>query len=600
MAREYWDRYWSAKRSRRGFLGTAGVAGAGAAGLALVGCGDDDSTSKKTAAPSGSATASGSPAASATAADPFAKAVKGGTLQLLDTGNPPSIDPYGNGSFHTKVHSTHVYSRLYKYNAGPGVKVTDLHPVPDLVSGAETSPDGMTVTMKIRPDAKFQNVAPVNGRAVTTDDIKFSWSRVQDPKTGVAGRVPFVDSLSYPDASTIVFKLKTPYAAFLDAMADTNIFFIMPKEADASASGFDPAVKMIGSGPWLFDSYTPDVSIKYKKNPDWYGKGTQGFPFLDAVNWSIIPAYANQLAQFKAGNLDSAGITADDLIDVKNTVKGVQLYGEVSQLLSFLYMDSDPASPWNKDPRVRLALSMALDRDGLTDLGYQVKKLQAAGIDVKSNWNDIIPAGLLKYWLDPKGADIGDGGKNFKYDVAGAKALLSAAAFPSIEAKFQYTANAYGQTFNSIAEAQIQMLQQIGIKTTTEVQDYASKYKTQTFDKGNFTGIAFGYETPFPEAGGYSAMFLPGAPNNHSKINDATLNDLWAKQAVELDAAKRKDIFNQIQKYHATKMYYIPSQAGAGTGWTAYADRLQVNDIHTVPGSYGVAAETFPYYWKTV
>jgi peptide/nickel transport system substrate-binding protein len=599
MAREYWDRYWAAKRSRRGFLGTAGVVGAGAAGLALVGCGDDDDKSSATNTPAaaGSATKpAGSPAASATAADPFANATRGGTLNLIDTGNPPSIDPYGNGSFHTKVHSAFVYSRMYKYNAGPGVKITDLHPVPDLASGAETSPDGMTVTMKIRPDAKFHNVAPVNGRAVDTDDIKFSWSRVQDPKTGVAARVPFIDSVTFPDKQTVVWKLKTPYAAFLDAMADTNIFFVMPKEADASASGFDPAKTMIGSGPWMFDSYTPDVSIKYKKNPDWWVKG---FPLMDNANWSIIPAYANQLAQFKAGNLDIAGITADDIIDVKNTVKGSQLFGEVSQLLSFLYMDSDPNSPWNKDDRVRQAMSMALDRDGLTELGYQLKKLQDAGIAVKGNWNNIIPAGLVKYWLDPKSADMGDGAKNFKFDPTTAKQLLSAAGFPtSTKFKYQYTANAYGQTFNSIAEAQIQMLNQIGVQTTTEVQDYASKYKTQTFDKGDFSGIAFGYETPFPEAGGYQAMFLPGAPNNHSKINDPKMTELWNKQAVELDAAKRKDLFNQIQIYHGTKMYYIPSQAGAGTGWTAYSAALQVNDIHTVPGSYAVGTETYPYYWK--
>jgi peptide/nickel transport system substrate-binding protein len=456
MAREYWDRYWAAKRSRRGFLGTAGVVGAGAAGLALVGCGDDDDKSSATNTPAaaGSATKpAGSPAASATAADPFANATRGGTLNLIDTGNPPSIDPYGNGSFHTKVHSAFVYSRMYKYNAGPGVKITDLHPVPDLASGAEMSPDGMTVTMKIRPDAKFHNVAPVNGRAVDTDDIKFSWSRVQDPKTGVAARVPFIDSVTFPDKQTVVWKLKTPYAAFLDAMADTNIFFVMPKEADASASGFDPAKTMIGSGPWMFDSYTPDVSIKYKKNPDWWVKG---FPLMDNANWSIIPAYANQLAQFKAGNLDIAGITADDIIDVKNTVKGSQLFGEVSQLLSFLYMDSDPNSPWNKDDRVRQAMSMALDRDGLTELGYQLKKLQDAGIAVKGNWNNIIPAGLVKYWLDPKSADMGDGAKNFKFDPTTAKQLLSAAGFPtSTKFKYQYTANAYGQTFNSIAEAQI-------------------------------------------------------------------------------------------------------------------------------------------------
>jgi peptide/nickel transport system substrate-binding protein len=241
-----------------------------------------------------------------------------------------------------------------------------------------------------------------------------------------------------------------------------------------------------------------------------------------------------------------------------------------------------------------------VDRDGLTDLGYQIKKLQAGGIDVKGNWNNIIPAGLLKFWLDPKSTDMGDGAKYFKYDPTGAKQMLSAAGWNADqEVTYQYSANIYGATFNSIAEAHIAMLNAVGVKTKTETQDYASKYKPQTFDKGNFSGIAFGYETPFPEAGGYAAMFLPGGANNHSKINDPELTDLWTKQATELDLAKRKDLFKQIQIVHGKKMHYIPSQAGAGTGWTGYRDWLQVNDIHTVPGSYGGGTEVVPFWWKS-
>lgn len=593
MAGEYWDRYWTARKNRRRFLGGLTVAGAGAAGLALVGCGDDDNGGDKKGGVEDLATATPNPSVAATATpnDPFANAKRGGTFNAFDTGNPPSIDPYGNGSFHTKAIAAYIYSRLYKYNAGPGVKITDLKPVPDLAETAE-SPDGTTWTVSIRKGVKFHDQAPVSGREVTSEDLKFSWSRVQDPKTGVATRVPFVDNVTFPDDHTMVFKLKTPYAAFLDALADTNIFFVMPKEAEG---GFDPATKMIGSGPWVFDTYTPDVSFKFHKNPDWWVKG---FPLMDGVNISLIPAYANQIAQFQAGNLDTVGIAAEDLVDVKNQVKGVQLYGEVSQLLSIFYMDADPASPWFKDDRVRQAMSMAIDRDGLTDLGYNIKALQAAGIDVKGNWNNIIPAGLVKFWLDPKDSKMGDGAKYFQYDPAEAKKLLEAAGVGEINTTYQYTANAYGAVFNQIAEAQISMLNDIGIKTTTDVQDYASKYKPQTFDKGNFKGIAFGYETPFPEAGGYAARFLPGGANNASKIDDPKMTELWTKQASEMDLEKRKDIFNQIQALNGEKMYYIPSQAGAGTGWTGYRDWLMVNDIHTVPGSYGGGTEAVPFWWK--
>ncbi|MCL6644252.1 MAG: hypothetical protein K6U88_04610, partial [Dehalococcoidia bacterium] len=174
----------------------------------------------------------------------------------------------------------------------------------------------------------------------------------------------------------VQFKLKEPNAAFLDVLADANLFWIMPKEADG---GFDPAKTMIGSGPWILESYTPAVGFKFKKNPEWYMKG---FPLTDGVSLQIIPEYANRLAQFQAGNSDSTGLNAEDLINVKNALLKVQLYGEVSQLLSFFFMDSKPDSPWNKDPRVRLAISMCTDRAALLDLAYNVKKLKEAGLAV--------------------------------------------------------------------------------------------------------------------------------------------------------------------------------------------------------------------------
>ena len=197
-------------------------------------------------------------------------------------------------------------------------------------------------------------------------------------------------------------------------------------------------------------------------------------------------------------------------------------------------------------------------------------------------------------------AQLIDASGHLVTDGAGITVTYEAIADPdgSINTTYQYTANAYGATFNSIAEAQIQMINQIGIKTTTVTQDYNSVYKTQTF-AGNFKGMAFGYETPFPEAGGYASAYLPGNANNHSKIDDPKLTDLWKKQGAELDLTKRKDLFNQIQQYHATKMYYIPSQAGAGTGWGGWREWVQTNDIHSVPGSYGWPTELLPWFWKT-
>jgi ABC-type transport system substrate-binding protein len=242
---------------------------------------------------------------------------------------------------------------------------------------------------------------------------------------------------------------------------------------------------------------------------------------------------------------------------------------------------------------------MSYDRDALMELGYNVKKLRDAGLKVETPWHNLLPAGETAWWIDPTGTKMGDAGKYFKYNPTDAKALLSAAGYPDgLEATFQYTANRYGKTFNDIAEANIAFQSAIGIKTTTDVQDYSSKYITQTF-VGNFSGIAFGYETPFPEAGSYLTRFFTDNPTNHSKINNAEMKKLAEDCATELDEEKRKEIFAQAQIKNAENMFYIPNVAGAGTGWGAAQANIR-NYPDFVTKAYGSRSETYPFMWRAV
>lgn len=588
MANDYWDSYWRERRSRRRFLGGAVAAGAGASALALVGCGDDDDDDGGGAA--GLATPTSGTAASPTAADPLAGVKRGGVYKTSASGDPPSIDPYGNLSFLTKGAAIYSYSRLFKYKTDPKINFASVLPTGDVALSGEASPDGLKWTIKLRPGVKFHNVAPVNGRALTIDDIKHSWGRATEEKNTNRTQLAFVDKVEYTDATTIVFTLKAPNAAFLDILADTNLLQIVPTESDGK---FDPAKQMIGSGPWIFDSYKPGEKFVYKKNPDWHEKG---YPLMDGVEIAIIPEYANRKAQFLAGNLDVTDINAEDLVAVKDQVKDVQLYGELPRLLSFFYFDADPASPV-ADPRVRQAISMCLDRDGLTDLGYNIKKLKAAGLDVKTGWNNLIPAGFSRYWLDPQGKDVGPTGELFKYNVAEAKKLMAAAGKGSgFEIKYQYVQNRYGKAFDDIAEAQIGYLAGIGIKAQVEIQDYSAKYITQTF-AGNFTGIAFGYETPFPEGGSYPLRHFTDNALNHGKIKDAELTKLANDQQAAPSEEKRKAIFWDIQRKNAEKMYYVPSQAGAATGWEGHAGYIKNVLYQTIP--YGAPTEELPYRWSS-
>lgn len=589
MAKEYWNRYWEDRRSRRRFLGGAAVAGVGAASLALVGCGDDDDSGGTNNI--NTPTAGANP--TATPANPFAGAKKGGTFKTTAAGDPPTIDPMGNTSFQTRTFSTYVYSRLFRNHTGPGIKFSDVLPEGDLVQTAEVAPDGLKWTLKMKPGITWHNVAPVSGRALSSDDLKYSWGRMTDPKNTNRSNFAFVDKVEYPDNSTMVFTLSGPNSGFKDLLADTTNLIVMPNEADGK---FDPAKTMIGTGPWLFDSYTPSVSFKVKRNPAWFDKGSNEFPLLDAVETSIIPDYANRLAQFLAGNTDVFAPNNLDLVDMKKKIPDAILVGGIPNQGNYLWFDSDPTQPWNKDERVRQAISMCFSRDQIGDVVYNTTQLRAQGVDIKTPYNNIIPAGFTRFWLDPQGPDQGDSAKFYKFDVAGAKALLSAAGFADgFSATYQYPGAIYGKAFNDAAEATITFLNGIGIKTTTEVKDYTSQWISGVF-QNKFKGIAFGLETGFADVGGYSARLFTPNPNNHGNINDPQLVALDAKQRLETDEPKRKAIFWDMQRLASQKMYYIPSQVGAGTGFTAWQPWVK-NAVEFQTKQYGSGTEVYPYWW---
>ena len=577
---------WLGRTSRRRFLSTAGTAGIGAVGLALVGCGDDDNA---TGGANTLGAAAPGAAASPTPTDPLAGVKRGGVYKTSTSVDPTSFDPYGSPSAGTKGNASYCYGRLYKYKTDPKVEAANVLPTPDMAVAAEASPDGLKWTIKLRPGLKFHNVAPVNGRAVTSDDVKFSWGRATATTNPNRTQLNFVDKVEYPDASTVTFTLASPRVQFLEILADTNLLQIMPTEADGK---FDPFKQMIGSGPWIFDSFRAGEKIVYNKNPDWYEKG---YPLMDGVEVAIIPEYANRKAQFLAGSLYDVLLNADDLVGIRDQLKGVTLYGELLPYISQFYFDPDPNSPV-QDPRVRQAISMCIDRDALTDLAYNTKKLKAANLDVKTGWNNIIPAGLPRFWLDPQGKDMGDTGKYWKFNVAEAKKLMAAAGkADGFEIKYQYPGNAYPASFYPIAEAQIGYLAGIGIKANVETQDYSSKYISQT-SLGNFQGIAFGSETAFTDAGQYPLRQFTDNPLNHGKVKDTELAKLANDQQVASSEQKRKAILWDIQRKHAEKMYYVPSQWGAATDWSGFQSHIK-NVLYQTTG-YGTPAEELPYRWS--
>jgi ABC-type transport system substrate-binding protein len=220
--RSYWGRLSRRTLSRRSAIISAATSG----GLIALACSSNGR--------GGQAPAGGSQTAGQTSETPK----PGGTFTTSNRDNAPTLDVHRTTSGYIKAPTSAMLSRLLRYKTGTDFKVSENHLVePDLAVSAE-SPDAITWTVKLRPDAKFHNIPPVSGHAVEAEDIKATIDRANDPKNPARSGLDMIDpsQVQTPDKMTVVFKLKYPYAPFSSALASPNYFFIFPREAQAGGS----------------------------------------------------------------------------------------------------------------------------------------------------------------------------------------------------------------------------------------------------------------------------------------------------------------------------------------------------------------------------
>src|SRR5579875_2995714 len=531
-----WQRWRTTRLSRRQALerGAVLITGAAAFGL-LAGC--SSGSNNKTAQ-------NASAAATPVLAPPAAGAFKtGGTIQAHITGSAP-LDPVANTTYRSQWLAGFHYGRLFRFNSGPDPNIgLSRQPVPDHVAGYEITPDGLTYTMKLRQGITFH---PPLSRPFTSADVLASYQYfTTNPKNTNSGIfAPIVDSLTAPDDQTIVFKLKQPYAPFLNKLANAQYLWIMPQEA--TNGKIDPEQQAIGTGPWIYVGSTPNA-ITWKKNPNYFIKG---IPYADGAILNIIPDTSTLEAQFQAGKIDfmfAGSPPPSDVDAIKKVVTKAQTIEFATVGLSFFFFSNvtDPNSPF-KDPRMRQAASLAIDRQALIDAIY-------SGHGV---WDNIVPPGLSKWYLDPRGSAMGDAGKFFQHNPQQARQLIQAAGHANTELKYIYPNNAYGDLYNSTADAIRGMLSDAGFKLTVVTVDYLKDYINNgqgIFNKGAPpNSIVFALQSAFSDPDDYlTGMLTKNGNRNHDLLDDPDLAALVKKQQVELDEQKRVQIVYDVERMQA-------------------------------------------------
>jgi ABC-type transport system substrate-binding protein len=500
----------------------------------------------------------------------------GGTLVIRWwTGDPPDLDPYLNVTFRAQEFAGFFYSRLLKFDSGPGVAPNAFVPVPDLAESYETSKDGLTYTFKLRGDAKWQNKPPLNGRPVTADDVVWSYQRfmkVSPQKANLSN----VRDVTASDPRTVVFTLNSVSAPFASTIA-SPLLWIMPREV-IEADG-DGRKRIIGSGPFIFDRFEKGVQVVAKRNPDYYQAGT---PYVDEVDLLIVPEDPTAMAGLRAKSIDINGVSQTDRDALASSNPEILLFDYPQNLLTFIYWRVD-APPFN-DVRVRQAFSLALDRDEL------IKVL----LQGRAKYNNAVPVGLQSWWLDPLSTDMGPSTKYFKRDVAAAKQLLADAGHADgLKVPLIASLNAYGNVFNQGVELAIKQLKDAGIQADLRPQDYSAYISSTFLGKFDPGTVVWGLETPFQEPHDYLFnMYHPKGTRNHAGVNDPKLTEMIETQVKTLDPTERKKTIFDIQRYLGEQQYYVISPSGNNT--VARQPWVKNFDYES---DYGRGAEYVPKLW---
>lgn len=472
------------------------------------------------------------------------------TLRLWD---PPHFDPHLTVSYKTHVALSFTHSRLLRHRAGPTVTPGTFPLEGDLAESFQ-QPSETTYVFKLRRGVRWHPKPPVNGRELTAEDVRYTVERFLTVKGNAnAYMLRAVERVEALDRYTVKFTLREPFAWFLDMLANPMALAIVAREAVDQFGDLRKPEAVIGTGPWMLESYRPNVGLTFVRHPQYF---VPGLPYIDRVEAFVDEDNASRMAAFLAGKYDlgwefPGTINRTDWVQIKDTLRQKRPHLRTAEfpanVMAHLSMRTDQ-KPFS-DVRVRRAISLAIDRQGILDA-------VAEGVGVL---NPPVPA-ALRDWSLPVN-QLGEGARYYRYDPREARRLLAEAGYPQgFPVSICFTT--YGSTvLVDTAQLLLKYLKDVGIEAKLDQKEYGAYIATCFY--GKFDSMAFGPQTPFLDPDNFLfGQYYPGELKNQSHIQDPLLADLLVRQRRTFDVARRRELIHEIQRYLATQQYYVQLASG--------------------------------------
>jgi ABC-type transport system substrate-binding protein len=481
------------------------------------------------------------------------QAKKGGTLNYAG-GIVGSFDTQGLGFDPQTVaqgsarNYTFFYERLVAYN------IATYAIEPELAQKWE-QPSQTEYLFHLQPGVKWHNKPPAGGRAMTADDILWSFQRAQtdEPRFTSRSLLSLVDKVEASDPATIKLTMKSPDASTLNKLASENLSIIC-REVFEKFNKFVDADSVVGTGAFMMKSVEQNVGVGYVRNPDYW---KSGLPYLDGFRSRNFADSQSSYSAFLANQIDVTLLGGPDTkpyIDQQGPGY-TPAWGADDTIGAFDYPNTK-AKPMD-DARVARALRLLIDHDEF------IASL-AVTVFGRGSYASIFPPALAAWDLTQDEYKTHLEWKQPKDDAAKeAVTLLNAAGFTKdkpLKFEILVNANPQGQTGAQLLQSQWKRLSGGIVDTTIKSVPLATQ--TSLRNSGNWTYVQSGHSVgPVDPELWLSTTYRSHGSLNYSGLSDPQLDAMIDKQRAIFDDKQRKAAVRDIVLY---AMDHSPSTIGAG------------------------------------
>ena len=433
------------------------------------------------------------------------------TLRIGLAEDPDVLDPTLARTFVGRVVFAALCDKLVDIDA-------NLKIVPQLATAWEWSKDEKALTLTIRPGVTFHD-----GEKLDANAVKFNIERHKTmPGSNRRGELALVSSVDVVDPQTVRLNLSAPFAPLLAQLADRSGMMVSPKAAQAAGDKF--GAHPVCSGPFKFVDLVAQGPITLERFPGYWNKGAIHFEkvvYLPVVDSTV------RLANLKAGQLDFIErVAPSDIPALKGDAKiKVAKIVEIGyQGITFNLGKSDLAqkNPLGKDPRVREAFELALDRDAIVQVAMD---------------GEAVPG---NQWVAPNNAWYVKSQPIPRRDLARAKALLREAGVANPSFTLMTPTTSDGQRVAQVVQA---MAKEAGFDVKIESTEFSTSLNMA--DKGQFEGYVLAWSGRADPDGNVYSHLVCKQPLNYAGYCNPEFDKLIAESRSVNDPARRLKLFEQ-------------------------------------------------------